>query len=163
MSAHQCHRLPLKSSLLFFLDLRFLKGHLDWQIGWHDFVSLASSALWRQKKKKRTKTIIESYLLRGISSHHDRLSRHRARALWFFFECATTRLPESRVKRCQIKYKMRARRSPSQEREKTRRSLFTNVNCALRRYIYFFEMWTFYTCVYVWCVYVVRSVNTNSE
>jgi hypothetical protein len=29
----KCHRPRLKSSLLFFLDLRFLKGHLDWHIG----------------------------------------------------------------------------------------------------------------------------------
>ena len=155
MSARQRHRLRLKSFIFFFSRSEIFErtfGLANWLT--RLCLSRILYKLWRRKKKKSTKTMIESYLLLGMSSHHDRLSRHREeRALWFFFECATTRLPESRVKRCQIKYKMRARLSPSHgAREKMRRSLFTNVNCALRRYIYFFDVNLFYVRVCVMCM-----------
>lgn len=154
----------LKSSLLFFLDLRFLKGHLDWHIGCLEptlSLSHPSSALWRRKKNKRTQNDdMESYyLLREWMSSHDCLSCHRARAfvVWFFFECAMTRLPESRVRDAKLNIKCFARLSPSQSRERRCKTLTFSRQFSFARTCTS-SMCTFYTCV--WYVCVVRRVNT---
>ena len=133
-----------------------------------DFVSLASilRALKTKEEQTHTKTmIIESYyLLREWMSSHDCLSCHRARAfvVWFFFECAMTRLPESRVKRCQIKYKMLC--SPfafTDAREKIWDAHFLQSSIQLCAHMYVFDVHVL--CVRVICMRCEESKHTNSE
>ena len=79
-----------------------------------DFVSLAHPPRFEAERRRNAyKTmIIESYyLLREWMSSHDCLSCHRARVrcvilFWMCDDATPLRFPESRVKRCQIKYKM---------------------------------------------------------
>ena len=147
MSARQRHRLRLKSFIFFFSRSEIFErtfGLAHWHI-----VSnrLCLSALWRRKKKNKNDDMESHYyLLREcMSSHDDCLSRHRASVrrcvILFFWMCddATPfRFPESRVKRCQIKYKMRC--SPfafTDAREKIWDAHFLIVLCA---HTYFFDV-----------------------
>ena len=72
----------LKILSSFFLDLRFLKGHLDWHIGTlsrTDCVFLRFEDERRRNAYKNDDMESHYYLLREcMSSHDDCLSRHRA-------------------------------------------------------------------------------------
>jgi hypothetical protein len=129
-------------------------------------VSLSHILRALKTKEEQNDDMESYYLLREWMSSHDCLSCHyRARAfvVWFFFECAMTRLPESRVKRWQIKYKML--RSPfafTDAREKIWDAHFLHSSSiVLCAHMYFFDVRVL--CARVICMRCEERKHTNSE
>jgi hypothetical protein len=159
----------LKSSLLFFLDLRFLKGHLDWHIGCLNRLCLSRIHPPRFEAERRTNAhknddnrIVLPVARMNVVARLPLLpSSESVRCVILFWMCDDA-TPGKSGKRCQIKYKMLC--SPfafTDAREKIWDAHFLQSSIQLCAHMYFFDVHVLY--VRVICMRCEESKHTNSE